>query len=33
VGKNIAAPPDQRVYVKLSEIDGVDAVVIGGGKR
>lgn len=32
VGKNIAAPPDQRVYVRLSEIDGVDAVVIGGGK-
>jgi pyrimidine operon attenuation protein/uracil phosphoribosyltransferase len=32
VGKNIAAPADQRVYVRLSEIDGVDAVVIGGGK-
>ncbi len=32
VGKNIAAPPDQRVYVRLSEIDGVDVVVIGGGK-
>jgi len=32
VGKNIAAPPDQRVYVRLSEIDGADAVVIGGGK-
>jgi pyrimidine operon attenuation protein/uracil phosphoribosyltransferase len=32
VGKNIAALPDQRVYVRLSEIDGVDAVVIGGGK-
>jgi pyrimidine operon attenuation protein/uracil phosphoribosyltransferase len=32
VGKNITAPPDQRVYVRLSEIDGVDAVVIGGGK-
>jgi pyrimidine operon attenuation protein/uracil phosphoribosyltransferase len=32
VGKNIAAPPDQRVYVRLTEIDGVDAVVIGGGK-
>lgn len=32
VGKNIAAPPDQRVYVRLNEIDGIDAVVIGGGK-
>ena len=32
VGRNIAAPPDRRVYVRLSEIDGVDAVVIGGGK-
>jgi len=32
VGKNIAAPADQRVYVRLNEIDGVDAVVIGGGK-
>jgi pyrimidine operon attenuation protein / uracil phosphoribosyltransferase len=32
VGKNIVAQPDQRVYVRLSEIDGVDAVVIGGGK-
>jgi len=33
VGKNIAAPPGQRVYVRLDEIDGVDAVVIGGGKQ
>jgi pyrimidine operon attenuation protein / uracil phosphoribosyltransferase len=32
VGKNIVAQPDQRVYVRLREIDGVDAVVIGGGK-
>ncbi|HEX3409998.1 MAG TPA: bifunctional pyr operon transcriptional regulator/uracil phosphoribosyltransferase PyrR [Candidatus Binataceae bacterium] len=32
VGKNIAPLPDQRVYVRLSEIDGVDAVVVGGGK-
>jgi pyrimidine operon attenuation protein/uracil phosphoribosyltransferase len=32
VGKNISAPPDQRVYVRLSEVDGIDAVVIGGGK-
>ncbi|MGH7836524.1 MAG: bifunctional pyr operon transcriptional regulator/uracil phosphoribosyltransferase PyrR [Candidatus Binataceae bacterium] len=32
VGKNIAAPAGQRVYVRLSEIDGVDAVVIGGAK-
>ena len=29
VGKNIAATPGQRVYVRLSEIDGVDAVVMG----
>jgi pyrimidine operon attenuation protein / uracil phosphoribosyltransferase len=29
VGKNIAPPEGQRVYVKLSEVDGVDAVVIG----
>lgn len=32
VGKNIAAPADQRVYVRLNEVDGIDAVVIGGGK-
>ena len=32
VGKNIAAPVGQRVYVRLSEIDGVDAVVVGGDK-
>jgi len=32
VGKNIAAPQGQRVYVRLNEIDGVDAVVIGGRK-
>jgi pyrimidine operon attenuation protein/uracil phosphoribosyltransferase len=32
VGKNIAAPAGQRVYVRLSEIDGVDAVVIGERK-
>lgn len=32
VGKNIAAPTGQRVYVRLSEIDGVDAVVVGGEK-
>jgi len=32
VGKNITAPLDQRVYVRLSEIDGIDAVVIGRGK-
>jgi pyrimidine operon attenuation protein/uracil phosphoribosyltransferase len=32
VGKNIVAQPDQRVYVRLHEIDGVDAVVVGGGK-
>jgi pyrimidine operon attenuation protein / uracil phosphoribosyltransferase len=32
VGKNIEAPAGQRVYVRLSEVDGVDAVVVGGGK-
>ena len=32
VGKNIAAPVGQRVYVRLSEIDGIDAVVVGGDK-
>jgi pyrimidine operon attenuation protein/uracil phosphoribosyltransferase len=32
VGKNIVAQPDQRVYVRLHEIDGVDAVVVGGSK-
>src|SRR5271166_2427274 len=29
VGKNIQAPRGQRVYVRLTEIDGADAVVIG----
>ena len=32
VGKNIVAPEGQRVYVRLSEVDGVDAVVVGGRK-
>lgn len=32
VGKNILAPRGQRVFVRLSEIDGTDAVVIGNGK-
>jgi pyrimidine operon attenuation protein/uracil phosphoribosyltransferase len=32
VGKNIEAPRGQRVYVRLAEIDGADAVVIGNGK-
>lgn len=32
IGKNIAAPDGQRVYVKLSEVDGVDAVLIGEQK-
>jgi pyrimidine operon attenuation protein / uracil phosphoribosyltransferase len=32
VGKNIAAPEGQRVYVRLSEVDGIDAVVVGGDK-
>jgi len=33
VGRNIEAPRDQRVYVRLAEFDGVDEVVIGGAKR
>ncbi|HLI80417.1 MAG TPA: bifunctional pyr operon transcriptional regulator/uracil phosphoribosyltransferase PyrR [Candidatus Binataceae bacterium] len=33
VGRNIEAPRDQRVYVRLAEVDGVDEVVIGGAKR
>jgi pyrimidine operon attenuation protein/uracil phosphoribosyltransferase len=32
VGKNIAAPEGQRVYVRLSEIDGIDAVIVGEKK-
>ncbi len=32
VGRNIAAPKGQRVYVRLSEIDGIDAVLIGEHK-
>jgi pyrimidine operon attenuation protein/uracil phosphoribosyltransferase len=32
VGKNIEAPRGQRVYVRLAEVDGADAVVIGNGK-
>jgi len=32
VGKNIEAPGGQRVYVRLAEVDGSDAVVIGNGK-
>ena len=32
IGKNIQAPRGNRVYVRLSEIDGVDAVVIGEHK-
>ncbi|MGO9603099.1 MAG: bifunctional pyr operon transcriptional regulator/uracil phosphoribosyltransferase PyrR [Candidatus Binataceae bacterium] len=32
VGKNIQAPEGQRVYVRLSEVDGSDMVVIGNGK-
>jgi pyrimidine operon attenuation protein / uracil phosphoribosyltransferase len=33
VGRNIEAPRDQRVYVRLADVDGVDEVVIGGAKR
>jgi pyrimidine operon attenuation protein/uracil phosphoribosyltransferase len=32
VGKNIQAPHGQRVYVRLTEIDGADAVVLGEAK-
>lgn len=32
VGKNIQAPAGQRVYVRLIEVDGADAVIIGNGK-
>jgi len=32
VGKNVTAPDGQRVYVRLIEADGADAVVIGGDK-
>jgi pyrimidine operon attenuation protein/uracil phosphoribosyltransferase len=32
VGKNVAAPAGQRVYVRLSEVDGVEAVVVGERK-
>jgi len=33
VGRNIEALRNQRVYVRLSEVDGIDEVVIGGPKR
>ena len=33
VGRNIEAPRDQRVYVRLTEVDGVDEVVVGGAQR
>jgi pyrimidine operon attenuation protein / uracil phosphoribosyltransferase len=32
VGKNIQAPQGQRVYVRLAEIDGADAVVVGNAR-
>jgi len=32
VGKNLEAPHGQRVYVRLTEVDGGDSVVIGNGK-
>jgi len=32
IGKNIDAPRDRRVYVRLAEVDGIDAVVIGDSK-
>ena len=33
VGKNIAAPDGQRVFVRLWETDGTDAVLIGGASK
>jgi len=32
VGKNVTAPKGQRVYVRLAETDGSDAVIIGAAK-
>lgn len=32
VGKNVTAPEGQRVYVKLNEVDGIEAVVISEQK-
>ncbi len=32
VGKNVQAASGQRIYVRLAEVDGLDAVVIGGSK-
>jgi pyrimidine operon attenuation protein/uracil phosphoribosyltransferase len=32
VGKNLPTPRGHRVYVRLTEVDGVDAVVVGNGK-
>ncbi len=32
VGKNLPTPKGQRVYVKLSEVDGFDGVLIGGSQ-
>src|SRR5260370_32250701 len=32
VGKNVTAPHGQRVFVRLFETDGTDAVLIGGAK-
>jgi pyrimidine operon attenuation protein/uracil phosphoribosyltransferase len=29
VGRNVQAPAGQRVYVRLSEVDGTDAVLVG----
>jgi pyrimidine operon attenuation protein/uracil phosphoribosyltransferase len=33
IGKNVPAAHGQRVYVRLAEIDGIDAVVIGEAKQ
>jgi len=33
VGKNLPTARDERVYVRLEEVDGVDEVAIGGARR
>jgi pyrimidine operon attenuation protein / uracil phosphoribosyltransferase len=32
VGKNLPTSPDQRVNVRVDEVDGVDEVTIAGGQ-
>jgi pyrimidine operon attenuation protein/uracil phosphoribosyltransferase len=33
VGKNVTAGAGQRVYVRLAEVDGIDAVIVGRGNQ